>query len=81
MPAKRTFRDGNIEYYFERRRYGGGPSTRFFCWMNYRIVPDTRWHTAPGDPWQKVTPNRREVSSTLALIRAAHGFEEGGGNG
>jgi hypothetical protein len=69
MTTKRMFRDEEIEYYFERRRYGTGPSTRFFCWIIYRIVPNTKWDYAPGDPFQKVTPNKKEMAEVLADIR------------
>ena len=69
MPTKRTFRDEEIEYYFERRRYGTGPSMKFFCWIIYRIIPRTKWDYAPGDPFPKVTPNKKEMAEVLADIR------------
>lgn len=69
MPTKRTFRDGEIEYYFERRRYGSRTYPKFFCWIIYRVIPNTKWDYAPGDPFPKVTPNKKELAEVLADIR------------
>jgi hypothetical protein len=69
MPTKRTFRDEEIEYYFERRRYGSRTFPKFYCWIIYRIMPNTNWHYAPGDPFPKVTPNKKEMAEVLADIR------------
>jgi hypothetical protein len=69
--SKHRYTDGPVEYYFERRRYGSGPSTRFYCWLMYRVEPSTDWHTY-GDPWPKVTPSKAEVSKALADIKQKH---------
>jgi hypothetical protein len=58
------FTNGNIEYYFERRRYG---SRAFFTWLNYRVKPNTAWKSF-GDPWPKQHLSRAELQSALAEI-------------
>lgn len=67
-----TFTDGNVEYYFERRRYGTGPSIRFFTWLNYRVKPSKEWQTY-GDPWPKVRLNKTELAEALADIKSKSG--------
>jgi hypothetical protein len=54
-----------IRYKFERRRYGSGPSTRFFTWLMYR-TPNTgpEWESY-GDPWPKVRLNKKELQAAL----------------
>lgn len=37
-----TRKFGRIEYYFERRRYGTGPSMRFYTWLMYRVDGSTK---------------------------------------
>jgi hypothetical protein len=60
---------GVIRYKFERRRYGTGPSTRFFTWLVYRTpnTPDHEWETY-GDPWPKVRLNKKELEAALEDI-------------
>lgn len=54
----------NFEYTFERRRYGGGRSCRFFTWLKYRVKGETAWETF-GDPWPKPRLNKVELQAAL----------------
>ena len=67
MPT--MFKDGEIEYYFERRRYGNGAGMKMFTWLNYRVAPSTEWRTY-GDPWPKASLSKVELATALADIRA-----------
>lgn len=54
----------NLEYTFERRRYGATCTMKFFTWLNYRVKGSQEWHTY-GDPWPKARLNRRELRDAL----------------
>src|ERR1700688_1244154 len=63
----------NIEYDFQRRRYGCTSTMQFYTWLMYRGPADpakpnaTPWETY-GDPWPKVRLNRTELNKALADI-------------
>lgn len=68
------FQHRHIEYYFERRRYGTGASSRTFTWLNWRVrvdgditKPRHVWNSY-GDPWQKIKLNKKELAKALAHI-------------
>lgn len=66
VQIERTF---DIEYYFERRRYGTPSNPRWFVWLNWRRVSTNSAWKSFGDPWPKVTPNKIELRDALNSIR------------
>ena len=54
----------NIEYSFERRRYG---TMKFFTWLIYRVKGSQEWQSY-GDPWPKARLNRAELNEALNTI-------------
>lgn len=54
----------NIEYSFERRRYG---VAKFFTWLNYRVKGTQEW-LSYGDPWPKARLNRHELIDALNSV-------------
>lgn len=74
---KNITRTMDIEFYLERRRYGSSSSPRFFVWLNWRRIGQTEWKSY-GDPWPKVTPNKRELAEALENIRFDYFINAGG---
>jgi hypothetical protein len=73
----------DIEYYLERRRYGTPSNPRWFVWLLWRRIsanPQKQWNSF-GDPWQKVTPNKKELTAALAQIRFQYLVTPGGLSG
>jgi hypothetical protein len=52
-----------IETRLKRRKYG---TNSWYCWIEYRIAPETDWHELPGDPWPARTVSKSEA---LAAVR------------
>lgn len=80
VKIERTF---DIEYYLERRRYGTPSNPRWFVWLLWRRIgasPQKSWMSF-GDPWPKVTPNKKELAAALAQIRFEHLITPGGLSG
>jgi hypothetical protein len=66
MPATKqtiTVNGVEIEYYFQRRRYG----STTYTWLNYRIVDGGTWDSY-GDPWPSLTIPKKELTAAFQDI-------------
>ncbi len=82
MPEVRVI--SGIEVMFVRRKYGTGPTTRFFTWLHWKNTAG-EWQSY-GDPWPSSTIPKDELQNALANIMAQRIAEdlaktsEAGGN-
>jgi hypothetical protein len=63
--SKEQLIDG-VRVLFERRKYGTGPSTKFFTWLMYRDGKE--WETY-GDPWPSSVIPKAQLKDAIADIK------------
>jgi hypothetical protein len=65
MKNRELLIDG-VRVLFERRKYGTGPSTKFFTWLLYH--DGEKWETY-GDPWPSSVIPKVELAKAIVDIK------------